>query len=146
MKKLFSIYKQNAQLIFVVFGIKCKFKYPAINYLEDICLIPNLRELLDKGTKFPHPIGIVINGACEIGNNCTIFQNVTIGDGFSSKTKSHYPKIGNDVTIFANSVVVGGITVGDNATIGAGSVVIHDVPSNAVAVGNPAKIIKYKNI
>lgn len=55
------------------------------------------------------------------------------------------PTIGNNVTIYAGAVVVGGVSVGDNVVIGANAVVVKDVPSNVVVVGVPAKIIKYNN-
>lgn len=70
-----------------------------------------------------------------------IFQNVTIGCK-DYKT----PVIGNNVRIYLNSVIFGDINIGDNAVIGAGAVVINDVPANAVVVGNPARIIKYKQL
>lgn len=56
------------------------------------------------------------------------------------------PIIGDNVTIFANSVVIGGITIGDNSQIGAGSVVIRDVPDNCIVAGNPARIIRKNGI
>ena len=139
--KIFNLYKEDAEIIFVFFGIKMKFKSPTINRLQELCVIPNLKELQEKNTFFPHPIGIVINGNAKIGRNCTIFHNVTIGDSMSGKPENRYPTIGDNVTIYANSVIIGGITIGDNAVIGAGSVVLKDVPPNAVVAGNPAKTI-----
>lgn len=141
-KKFFALYKEDAELIFVIFGIKFKFKYPAINKLEDVCSIQNLNELLEKGTKFPHPVGIVINKNAKIGRNCTIWQNVTIGDGCSKKNGGKCPIIGDNVQICAGSIIIGDITIGHNAIIGAGSVVVKDVPPNATVVGSSAKVIK----
>ena len=82
----------------------------------------------------PHPVGIIIGKNVRIGNDVKIYQNVTIGgmDG-------NYPSIGNGVTIYAGSNIIGNVTIGDNAVIGAGSVVVKDIPSQAVAVGNPAR-------
>ncbi|MDO4975407.1 MAG: serine acetyltransferase [Alphaproteobacteria bacterium] len=105
-------------------------------------MIPDLEGLLERGTKFPHPIGIVINGGAKIGKNCTIWQNVTIGVAFSKRHKREFPIICDNVQIYANSVVLGGITIGNNAIVGAGSVVIDDVPDGATVAGNPARIIK----
>lgn len=94
--------------------------------------------------KFPHPVGIVIGKGVIIGKRCTIYQNVTIGTKDTKNyNASKYPVIEDDVTIFANSVVFGGITIGKGAVIGTGSVVFKDVPEYSVVVGNPGKIIKF---
>ena len=138
-KRLFGLYREDAELIFVILGLKLKFKNPGINRLQDICAIP--QKYLNHDISFPHPIGICINGNAKIGRNCTIWQNVTIGDGFREKNGSRYPTIGDNVVIYANSVVIGGVNIGDNAIIGAGSVVVNDVPANTVVAGNPAKPI-----
>lgn len=91
-----------------------------------------------KGLTFPHYSCIVISKRAMIGENCTIFQGVTLG-----KTRKGCPIIGDNVTICANSTVIGKIRIGNNVLIGAGSVVIDDVPDNAVVVGNPAKVVSY---
>lgn len=98
---------------------------------------------IGKGTKFGYGgIGIVIHTRAEIGENCIIGQNTTIG-GRSGLYE--VPKIGNKVEICAGARVLGPIKIGDNAIIGANAVVIKDVPKNAVVAGVPAKIIKYNN-
>lgn len=142
-KNIIGLYKENAHIVLCILGFKISFKNPTINQLEDHCCIANLNYYIEKNTFFPHPIGIVINKSTQIGNNCSIYQNVTIGDGRKNPlTNRRSPIIGNNVTIYANSVVVGGITIGDNAIIGAGSVVINDVEADSVVAGNPAKRIK----
>ena len=142
-KKIFAFYKENAHIILRIFGIKLTFQYPLINQLEDSCCIPDIERLKINNTDFPHPVGIVINQGAKIGKNCKIFQNVTIGMGkYFEKSKSNTPVIGNNVTIFANSVIIGGVTIGDNAVIGAGSVVLKDVEANTVVAGNPARFIR----
>lgn len=86
----------------------------------------------------PHPIGIVIGKGCIIGDECKIYQNVTIG-----RKNGGYPTIGNNVVIYPGAVIVGDIRIGDNVIIGANAVVLHDVPDNVVVAGVPANIIHH---
>lgn len=88
------------------------------------------------GLLLPHPNGIVIHPEAEIGPNCLIFQQVTIG-----ANKGGVPRIGGHVDIGAGAKLLGPITIGDHALIGANAVVLCDVPPGATAVGNPARII-----
>ncbi|MDK0908199.1 serine acetyltransferase [Clostridium perfringens] len=81
----------------------------------------------------------------KIGENCSIYQNVTIGRRQIKGRDFDKPIIGNNVNIYAGAIVVGGIYIGDNVNIGAGSVVLTDIPNNCTVVGNPSRIIK-KNI
>ena len=143
LEKIFGLYKENSQIILVFLGIKIKFKSPSINQLGEVCCIQNLRYIKEQNTYFPHPIGIVIHPKVKIGKDCTIFQNVTIGQG-KLINGNDTPIIGNNVVVYANSVIVGGVKIGDNVIVGAGSIVINDIPDNAIVAGNPAKIIKYK--
>lgn len=86
-----------------------------------------------------HGFSTVIN--CDrMGNNCSIWQQVTIGNKLDSEGRK--PRIGNNVKICAGAIIVGNIEIGDNAIIGAGAVVIKDVPANCVVGGVPAKVIK----
>jgi serine O-acetyltransferase len=89
------------------------------------------------GLRIPHSVGIVIGGA-RIGENCWIYQNVTVGRG--SPKAPGFPVIEDRVRLFAGAVVVGPVTVGCDATVGANAVVRTDVPAGAVAVGNPSVI------
>lgn len=140
---LFNIYEEDLHIVLKVLGIKLRLKNNRITPLKELCCIPNLENFKQKQTKFPHPIGIVINKNVKIGNNCTIYQNVTIGSGKRPPpTGTDCPEIGNNVTIYANTVIAGGIKIGDNSIIGAGSIVIKDVPANTTVAGNPAKILK----
>jgi len=142
LKSIFWIRRENGHIKLTFLGLKISLKNFLINQLEDCCCIDNLDYFKSKGTNFKHPIGIVIHPDVEIGNNCTIFQNVTIGYGkYNEETRRNVPKIGNNVRIYANAIIIGGITIGDNVKIGAGSVVINDIPDNVTVVGNPATII-----
>lgn len=91
-------------------------------------------------TRFAHNgLGVVINQDAIIGNNCIIGKGVVIG---GRSGISVVPRIGNNVEIGANAIVIGPIVIGDGSQIGAGSVVVHDVEPYSVVVGNPAKVIK----
>lgn len=80
--------------------------------------------------------------AKSIGDNTQIWQNVTLGAGKADVYEDAFPTIGKNVKIYTGSVVIGNITVGDGAVVGANSVVTHDVPPNAVVVGAPARVIR----
>jgi serine O-acetyltransferase len=90
--------------------------------------------LIGPGLCLMHSVGIVIGPEVSIGRNLRIYQGVTLGDG----SRPGQPKIGNDVTIGCNAAVLGRVSVGDRAVIGANAVVTRDVPDDAVAVGIPA--------
>lgn len=91
------------------------------------------------GLLMPHPNGIVMHPAAEIGPNCLIFQQVTIGTGGSIPGT---PRIGGHVDIGAGAKILGGVIIGAHARIGANSVVIADVPEHSTAAGIPAKIVR----
>lgn len=89
-----------------------------------------------------HPSSTYLN-AHYIGRNFTCRQNTTIGNKSDDKP-SERPTIGDNVSLGANVVIIGNVRIANNVTIGAGSVVVKDVPDNAIVVGNPARIIKYQ--
>jgi|SRR5690606_2846477 len=102
-----------------------------------------LRYIHKKRVKFPHPIGIVIGSKVELGSDCIIYQNVTIGTkDTDDPINAKYPVIGDKVIIYPNSIIIGDIKIGNGAIIGAGSIVIENVEPNSVVVGAPAKRIK----
>lgn len=87
-----------------------------------------------------HGMGVVIGETCEIGDDVTIYQGVTLGGTGKEKGKRH-PTIGNHVLIASGAKVLGSIKVGDYAKIGAGSVVLKEVPPNSTVVGIPGKVV-----
>ena len=88
-----------------------------------------------------HGMGVVIGETTEIGDDVTMYQNVTLG-GTSMEKKKRHPTIGNNVVIGAGAKVLGNVMVGEGARIGAGSVVVKDVPEAAVVVGVPARLMR----
>lgn len=87
-----------------------------------------------------HGMGIVIGETCEIGNDVTIYQGVTLGGTGKEKGKRH-PTIEDNVLIATGAKVLGSITVRENSKIGAGSVVLKEVPANSTVVGIPGKVV-----
>lgn len=100
---------------------------------------------IGKGILFDHGMGIVIGETVVMGDNCTIYQGVTLGGTGKHKGKRH-PTIGNNVLIGAGAKILGPFTVGDNAKIAANAVVLNAVPANSTAVGIPARIIKREKV
>lgn len=98
---------------------------------------------IGRGFFIDHGMGVVIGETTKIGDNVTLFQGVTLGGTGKEKGKRH-PTLGNDVIVAAGAKILGNITIGDNVKIGAGSVVIRDVPSNATVVGVPGRIVKHR--
>lgn len=94
------------------------------------------------GRKFfiDHGMGVVIGETCEIGNNVTIYQGVTLGGTGKEQGKRH-PTIKDDVLIATGAKVLGSITVGEGSKIGAGSVVLKAVPEHSTVVGIPGRVV-----
>jgi serine O-acetyltransferase len=89
-----------------------------------------------------HGFGVVIGETAEIGDDCTIYQGVTLGGTRLYKGAKRHPTLGKGVVVGAGAQVLGGFVVGDGARIGSNAVVIKPVPAHATAVGNPARVIE----
>jgi serine O-acetyltransferase len=96
------------------------------------------------GEKFfiDHGMGVVIGETTVIGDDCHLYQGVTMG-GTSTKRAKRHPTLGKGVVVGAGAKVIGAVTIGDGAKIGAGSVVVTNVPPNATVVGVPGHIVAY---
>lgn len=95
---------------------------------------------IGKGLFIDHGTGVVIGETAEIGDECTIYQGVTLGGTGKHKGKRH-PTLGNNVMVGCGAKVLGPFKVGDNAKIAAGAVVLDSVEENSTAVGVPAKTV-----
>ena len=93
------------------------------------------RFMIDHGT------GIVVGQTAVIGDDCLLYQGVTLGMTGKHAGKRH-PTLGNNVMVGAGALVIGDIRLGDNVRVGAGAVVIHDVPADMTVVGNPAHVVR----
>ena len=92
-----------------------------------------------------HGFGVVIGETAEVGDDCTIYQGVTLGGTSLSKSTKRHPTLGCGVIIGAGAKVLGGFVVGEGAKVGSNAVVVKEVPAGATAVGNPARIIEKEN-
>ena len=106
---------------------------------------------IGKNLFIDHGMGVVIGETSEIGDNVTIYQNVTLGgsspsiDSERQRHEKRHPTIGNDVVIGSGAQIIGPIKVGNNSRIAANAVVVKDVPENATMVGIPARAVKLEN-
>lgn len=100
---------------------------------------------IGKGLMIDHGMGVVIGETAEIGDNCTIYQGVTLG-GTGKDVGKRHPTIGNNVMIGAGAKVLGPFTIGDNTKIAANAVVLEEIPESCTAVGIPAKIVKREGV
>jgi serine O-acetyltransferase len=94
---------------------------------------------IGRGVFIDHGMGIVIGETAEIGNNVSLLQGVTLG-GTSTKREKRHPTLCDNVTVGSGAKIIGAITIGENSRVGAGSVVVRDVPPNAVVVGVPGRV------
>ena len=106
-------------------------------FLTGIEIHPAAR--LGRGLFIDHGMGIVIGETAEVGNNVSLLQGVTLG-GTSTRREKRHPTLQDNVTVGSGAKIIGAITIGENSRVGAGSVVVRDVPPNAVVVGVPGRV------
>nr|WP_330424882.1 serine O-acetyltransferase [Lachnotalea sp. AF33-28] len=100
---------------------------------------------IGRGLFIDHGHGVIIGETAVVGNNVTLFQGVTLGGNGKEKGKRH-PTIGDNVMISAGAKVLGSFKIGENSKIGAGSVVLSEVPPNSTVVGVPGRVVKRDNV
>ncbi|MGN0696444.1 MAG: serine O-acetyltransferase EpsC [Oscillospiraceae bacterium] len=98
---------------------------------------------IGKGLFIDHGMGVVIGETTEIGDNCLLYQGVTLGGTGKDKGKRH-PTLGNNVMVGAGAKVLGPITIGDNVKVAANAVVLNNIPADCTAVGVPARVVRRK--
>lgn len=96
---------------------------------------------IGKGFFIDHGTGVVVGETTEIGDNCVLYQGVTLG-GTGKDTGKRHPTLGNNVMVGAGAKVLGPVKIGNNVKIAAGAVVLTDIPDDCTAVGVPARIVR----
>jgi len=99
---------------------------------------------LGEGVFIDHGMGVVIGETAEIGDNVTLYQDVTLG-GTSRQRKKRHPTLGNNVVVGVGAQLIGDITIGESSKVGAGSVVTISVPAHATVVGVPGRVVAVRN-
>lgn len=134
-------YRINHLLWEIKIPVLPRFLSQIARFLTGIEIHPGAK--IGKGFFIDHGMGVVIGETTEIGENCLLYQGVTLGGTGKEKGKRH-PTLGNNVVVGAGTKVLGAITIGDNVKIGANSVVLKSVPENTIVVGVPGRVIKRK--
>ncbi len=114
----------------------------ASRFLTGVEIHPGAK--IGEGLFIDHGMGVVIGETAEIGDNVTLYQDVTLGGTSHQRTKRH-PTLGNNVVVGVGAQLIGNITIGDNTKVGAGSVVVISVPANATVVGVPGRVVTIRN-
>lgn len=148
----------KVEVLFTYSGFHATILYRFAHFLHAKLHIPFLPRLISQITRFltgieihpgakigqgffiDHGMGVVIGETTIIGDDCVLFQGVTLG-GTGKETGKRHPTLGNNVMVSAGAKVLGNITIGDNVKIGAQSVVLKDVPPNCTVVGVPGQIV-----
>jgi serine O-acetyltransferase len=117
--------------------IPARFLSHIARFLTGIEIHPAAR--LGPGLFIDHGMGVVIGETAEVGENVTLLQGVTLG-GTSLKREKRHPTLGDNVVVGAGAKIIGAFKIGDGSRIGAGSVVVREVPANSVVVGVPGRV------
>ena len=117
--------------------VSARFVSHVARFLTGIEIHPAAK--LGPGLFIDHGMGVVIGETSEIGANVTLLQGVTLG-GTSLKREKRHPTLGSNVVVGAGAKIIGAFTIGDGSRIGAGSVVVREVPPNSVVVGVPGRV------
>ena len=119
------------------------FSARAISQIARHCTGIEIHPAATIGKRFfiDHGMGVVIGETTEIGDDCTIYQGVTLG-GTGKDVGKRHPTLGNNVMVGAGAKVLGPVLIGSNSKIASNAVVLHAVPENSTAVGIPAKVVK----
>lgn len=150
--------RSTAEVLLLYPGLHAMFAYRIANrlyknehYFSARCISQIARGLtgieihpgatIGEGLFIDHGMGVVIGETTEIGNNCTLYQGVTLGGTGKDQGKRH-PTLGDNVLVGAGARVLGPINVGANSKIASGAVVLRDVPENSTAVGIPARVVR----
>lgn len=131
--KIYSLYKKSR------FFYKLNLRFIADYYSYRIyrrfnCYIHG-SATIGKNLRIPHPIGIVIGDGVVLGDNVVLYQNVTLGKKHREAYDQTYPKVGDNTIIYANTVVVGDVTIGKNCVIGCNSTVFGNIKDNTKTGG-----------
>lgn len=100
---------------------------------------------IGRGVFIDHGSAVVIGETAEVGDNCTLYQGVTLG-GTGKDVGKRHPTLGNNVMVGAGAKILGPFKIGDNSKIAANAVVLEEIPPDSTAVGIPARVVKRKNV
>ena len=154
--------RSNAEILLLYSGLHAMFAYRVANklyrsehYFSARMISQIARRLtgieihpgatIGSGLFIDHGMGVVIGETTEIGDNCTLYQGVTLGGTGKDSGKRH-PTLGDNVLVGAGAKVLGPVNIGSGSKIAAGAVVLGDVPENCTAVGVPAKVVVRKGV
>ncbi|WP_435194023.1 serine O-acetyltransferase EpsC [Natronomonas sp. EA1] len=124
------------------FGFLARFLSQLVRLLTGVEIHPGAT--IGRRVFIDHGAGVVIGETAEIGDDVVMYHGVTLGGADSEPVKRH-PTIESGVTLGANATLIGAITVGEAANVGAGAVVVKDIPAGRTAVGNPARLVDEAN-